>query len=395
MPNTKISFPPFRPSIESTFYHLLYKDRLNWTRHVIPVSFKCPQTGLYVEGYIQVVPNYKQEDIERGNDKIDVTYSCLPNNFHNISTISVLDLAPTRRNIYKYSETTKETIEYIPGISGLEVQREEHGPEKLIDIYRTYKGIKWTVDELNAMLNYQLTEDDLSVLTEDGTKYCMIDSEEKKAYVMEGNLNPHKYTEDMLELEQNYKDCSQCALGVQREDKGESVVFARGNFNNPEVFVIGEAPGVQEEREGIPFFPGAPAGGALDKVMRAAGFNPDNCYFTNAVLCRPLPKDGTFTQNGKPGVKHIKECNTRLKNQIAIASPSKIVLLGSYAYRAFFGIEPPGGVLSNSGPVTCENYKVFFMPHPSWVVRKFSEGDQVRKETKQLYLDYWKQVKEM
>jgi uracil-DNA glycosylase family 4 len=91
---------------------------------------------------------------------------------------------------------------------------------------------------------------------------------------------------------------------------------------------------MQEEKTGITFFPEAPAGGVLFKVMSAVNISQADCYITNSVLCRPEPDTGANTQNGKPEQEHIAACSSRLKMELLITGAKVVVLLGAYAYSS-------------------------------------------------------------
>jgi uracil-DNA glycosylase family 4 len=117
-----------------------------------------------------------------------------------------------------------------------------------------------------------------------------------------------------------WKDCKACGLCEKRKQ----IVFSDGNYVDPKILVIGEAPGPQEDQEGLPFF--GPTGKLLRRTMEAVGIDPvQDCFITNTVLCFP-------TINGKdfrgPTGQEIKACLPRLDEQFnKIAASVKVVLL--------------------------------------------------------------------
>ena len=89
---------------------------------------------------------------------------------------------------------------------------------------------------------------------------------------------------------------------------------------------------------------------------------------------------------GKPNKDHIKACNTRLKNELAMMKPKIIVLLGKVAYTSFFGVEPPN-VLGTLGWID-KGRRIYFVTHPSFVVRELSFAEQ--SKTADIKLNYLK-----
>lgn len=98
-------------------------------------------------------------------------------------------------------------------------------------------------------------------------------------------------------------------------------VVGRGNINSKILFV-GEAPGAEEDRQGLPFV--GRSGKLLDKTLGDCGYNDCDIYITNIVKCRP-PK------NRNPRTEEIKACLPHLKNQIFAIKPKIIVTLGNFS----------------------------------------------------------------
>ena len=129
-------------------------------------------------------------------------------------------------------------------------------------------------------------------------------------------------------------DCRRCGLAEGRQQ----VVVARGN---PEarLMVIGEAPGAQEDAEGLPFV--GRSGRLLDRLLVAAGLDPAaDVYICNGVKCRP-------PNNRKPTAVEMAACHPWLEQQIAAVDPPLIVLLGASALEGVLGIR--GGITRRRG----------------------------------------------
>jgi DNA polymerase len=128
--------------------------------------------------------------------------------------------------------------------------------------------------------------------------------------------------------------CCRCCLAVGRQQ----VVVARGN-PGARLMVIGEAPGAQEDAEGLPFV--GRSGRLLDQLLAAAGLDPAaDVYICNGVKCRP-------PNNRKPTAVEMAACHPWLEQQIAAVDPPLIVLLGASALEGVLGIR--GGITRRRG----------------------------------------------
>jgi DNA polymerase len=94
-----------------------------------------------------------------------------------------------------------------------------------------------------------------------------------------------------------------------------------------EILFIGEAPGVNEDKQGRPFV-GA-AGKFLDECLAAAGVSRETAYICNVLKCRP-------PSNRDPLPEEIEACGDYLAEQIEIVAPLVIVTLGRYSMARFF-----------------------------------------------------------
>jgi len=112
-------------------------------------------------------------------------------------------------------------------------------------------------------------------------------------------------------------ECRQCRLSQMRRH----VVFGEGN---PEagLFVIGEAPGAEEDAQGRPFV--GRSGQLLDKILLAIGFQRNDVYIGNIIKCRP-------PENRNPLGDEIECCKPWLMQQLEIINPRILLLLGRVA----------------------------------------------------------------
>ncbi len=120
------------------------------------------------------------------------------------------------------------------------------------------------------------------------------------------------------QLQREVADCQRCRLCETRTQ----TVFGRGN---PQArwMLIGEAPGENEDKQGLPFV--GRAGQLLDNMLAAAGLDRDqDVYIANVLKCRP-------PGNRNPAPDEIAACNGYLLQQIHHIQPTLIVALGRFA----------------------------------------------------------------
>ncbi|MBO3757749.1 MAG: uracil-DNA glycosylase [Thermoproteota archaeon] len=130
----------------------------------------------------------------------------------------------------------------------------------------------------------------------------------------------------MEELEEVIREasvCKKCKLSESRTN----VVFGEGS-TKAKTFLIGEAPGFNEDKEGKPFV--GQAGKILNEtLLKIAGFERSEVYITNVVKCRP-------PNNREPTQEEIEACFPYLDFQIKFVKPKLIVTLGNVATSTIF-----------------------------------------------------------
>jgi DNA polymerase len=119
------------------------------------------------------------------------------------------------------------------------------------------------------------------------------------------------------------KDAIRQFEGLSLKATATNLVFADGN---PEarLMLIGEAPGAEEDRRGLPFV--GPAGQLLDRMLAAIGHDRTDSYITNIVNWRP-------PGNRKPSPAEMALCQPFIDRHIALVNPALIVLLGDTAAK--------------------------------------------------------------
>ena len=163
----------------------------------------------------------------------------------------------------------------------------------------------------------------------------------------------------LKELSKECIECVSCSLSKTRTN----VVVGKGN-EKANLVIIGEGPGEQEDKSGLPFV--GRAGKMLDTALAAVNIDPlEDCYITNIVKCRP-------PNNRKPTASESDACMPWLNKQIELLSPKIIVLAGSTATESFLGVKEP---ISKIRGKWIEKDNIKYMPifHPSYLLRNPSK----------------------
>ena len=173
---------------------------------------------------------------------------------------------------------------------------------------------------------------------------------------------------ELSELRQRVESCAICQLRLQCAQ----VVFGEGPLGGG-LMVIGEGPGQEEDRQGRPFV--GRAGKLLDLILESGGFSRErNTYVANIVKCRP-------PENRTPFPDERKACLPYLQEQIRLAGPKIIILLGATALQ---GLIDPAAKISSCRGKWIEWHDVWVMPtyHPAALLRN-----------PRLKADVWEDVK--
>jgi uracil-DNA glycosylase family 4 len=175
-------------------------------------------------------------------------------------------------------------------------------------------------------------------------------------------------------LSQEVAGCTRCALHQNRTQS----VFGTGN-PYAELMVIGEGPGEEEDRQGLPFV--GKSGQLLDKILAAAGFSrEDNVYIANIVKCRP-------PGNREPAPDERAACLPFLQLQIELIRPTIIILLGSTALKGL--IDPNGKITQVRGKwIQWDEYLVMPTYHPSALLRNPELKKEVWEDMKEVIRKY-------
>ena len=176
------------------------------------------------------------------------------------------------------------------------------------------------------------------------------------------------------ELYEQCRICDKCPLGKTKTN----TVFGCGN-QNARLMFVGEAPGEQEDKQGIPFV-GA-AGKLLDKYLDAVGILRDEVYIANILKCRP-------PHNRDPLPEEGDACIGFLREQVKLIRPEIIVCLGRISamrlIKPDFKITREHGVIVKKGA-----FAMSAVYHPAALLRDPSKKEDMYRDMKKIkaYLD--------
>jgi uracil-DNA glycosylase len=119
------------------------------------------------------------------------------------------------------------------------------------------------------------------------------------------------------------RNCVRCQLHQTRTQ----VVFGSGNAD-AELMFVGEAPGANEDRLGLPFV--GQAGKLLDKLLSEIGLQRGDVFICNVLKCRP-------PGNRDPQPNEIESCHSYLASQVELIEPNMICTLGNFSTKLLRG----------------------------------------------------------
>lgn len=158
----------------------------------------------------------------------------------------------------------------------------------------------------------------------------------------------------LSELNTLISNCNKCALHKGRN----KFVFGSGN-PNADVLVIGEGPGAEEDKQGLPFV--GRAGQLLTDILKAIKFERDEVYIGNIVKCRP-------PENRTPLPDEMETCLPYLKKQIELIKPKMILCLGLTAAKGL--LKKKDSLTAMRGKIfDYEGIKVMVTFHPAALLR--------------------------
>jgi len=193
---------------------------------------------------------------------------------------------------------------------------------------------------------------------------------------------------DFTELLTQFQ-CKRCTLS-KRQNRG--IVVYKGSLD-AKIMLIGEAPGKEEDLQGIAFC--GPAGILQDEIFAAANISTtQDMYLGNICKCRPTAPKGSGKQNTTPKTKQTALCKPYILKEIELLAPQIIVAVGKTAAISLFGFEEKTLMKHIVGrffqkPTIFGQTELFTIYHPAAILH--ASGD---RET-ELKRELWEQVKKI
>ena len=184
---------------------------------------------------------------------------------------------------------------------------------------------------------------------------------------MSAELAPAQRREKLVEVFNEASGCLRCPLSETRT----KVVFGAGNADADLMFV-GEAPGAEEDRRGLPFV--GRAGGLLNEMLAGIGMSRDDVFIANVLKCRP-------PGNRDPQPVEIESCRPYLFEQVRLIEPRVVATLGNFATKLLSG--NPTGITRVRGTPQVHDLggrTVFLLPlfHPAAALRTPAVAETLR-----------------
>jgi uracil-DNA glycosylase len=175
--------------------------------------------------------------------------------------------------------------------------------------------------------------------------------------------------ETLASIRSDIGDCQRCKLGKTRN----SIVFGSGN-PKAELMFIGEAPGADEDAQGMPFV--GRAGQLLTKIIEAIGMRREDVFICNIIKCRP-------PQNRNPESDEIAFCEPFLFRQIAAIKPKVICALGTYGAQTLLRTKEPISRLRGYF-IDYRGAKLMATFHPAYLLRNPQEKRRVWEDVQKI-----------
>ena len=178
-----------------------------------------------------------------------------------------------------------------------------------------------------------------------------------------------KRREELVAVFREARQCVKCDLSATRTQ----VVFGSGNADADLMFV-GEAPGAEEDRQGLPFV--GRSGNLLTQMLHEVGIEREDVFIANTLKCRP-------PENRDPTQVEIETCRPWLYEQIRLIQPRVVATLGNFSTKLLSG--SPTGITKVHGVPQVRKLgvrTVYLLPlfHPAAALRSKAPADALRTD---------------
>ena len=177
-------------------------------------------------------------------------------------------------------------------------------------------------------------------------------------------------TDETLEqVREDLGDCRRCKLAPARRN----IVFGSGN-PHAELMFVGEAPGADEDEQGLPFV--GRAGQLLTRIIEAIEMRREDVYICNILKCRP-------PGNRNPEPDEIASCEPFLMRQIATIRPKVICALGTFGAQTLLRTKEPISRLRGQF-IEYQGARLMATFHPAYLLRNPGEKRKVWEDVQKI-----------
>ena len=181
-------------------------------------------------------------------------------------------------------------------------------------------------------------------------------------------------SESLEAIRADLGDCRRCKLAAARKN----IVFGSGD-PRAELMFVGEAPGADEDEQGLPFV--GRAGQLLTKIIEAIGMRREEVYICNILKCRP-------PENRNPEPDEIASCQPFLLRQIQSVKPKVVCALGTFGAQTLLQTREPISRLRGQ-LIDFRGAKLMATFHPAYLLRNPNEKRKVWEDMQKIR-DYLK-----
>lgn len=206
-----------------------------------------------------------------------------------------------------------------------------------------------------------LFEESPSVTLSDSVANVIVTPQKKSDHEIDEAVKIADGCNDLSSLVEAIKSFNGCDI----KKSANSTVISDGD-PKAKVMLIGEAPGANEDKEGIPFC--GQSGKLLNNIIKSIGVSREEAYITNTVFWRP-------PGNRRPTPKEIALCRPFVEKHIALVNPELIILVGSTAVESLLSIDTPITSMRQKAFEYTNKYMKKPIPsvviyHPSYLLRQ-------------------------
>ncbi len=194
-------------------------------------------------------------------------------------------------------------------------------------------------------------------------------AETRSLSLFEKNLSESSTDDSLKKIREDIGDCQRCKLCATRTH----IVFGSGNPNAKLVFV-GEAPGADEDAQGLPFV--GRAGQLLTRIIESIGLSRQDVYICNVIKCRP-------PENRFPEKDEIASCSPFLLRQLETIRPKVICCLGAAAAQTILKTKSSVGWMRGRFQ-EYRGAKLIVTYHPAYLLRNPDAKRDVWEDMKKI-----------